>query len=119
MHEMTLDLRFAGAPEILARDDDAVERIVAEHALVSADDLPVFERERVERAAKLRVGKDEWGGDAGAPPARFRPGARLQVAHRQGADERETGERSVGLSVELGSVGNDRSQPIAEYGPEV
>jgi hypothetical protein len=86
---------------------------------VSTDDLPVFERERVERAAELRLGKNKGGGDAGAPPARFRPGAPLQIAHRQSTDERETGERNVGVSVELGSIGDDRSQPIAEYVPEV
>ena len=54
VNEMTLDLRLAGPAQIAWRDDDAVERVGAEDALVRADDLAVFQRERVEGGVKLR-----------------------------------------------------------------
>ena len=46
--EMTLDLHFAGPAQIGLCDGDAVERVAAVDALMSADDLSVFQRERVE-----------------------------------------------------------------------
>ncbi len=48
VNEMALDLGFAGAPQIGLRNGDAVERVAAIDALVRADDLSVFQRERVE-----------------------------------------------------------------------
>ena len=53
--EVALDLRFARAPQILARDRHALERIRAEDALVRAQDFAVFERKRVERSAEFLV----------------------------------------------------------------
>ena len=48
VEEMTLNLRFAGPAQIGLCDGDAVERVAAVDALMSADDLSVFQRERVE-----------------------------------------------------------------------
>ena len=48
VNEMALDLGFAGATQIGRRNGDAVERVAAIDALVRADDLSVFQRERVE-----------------------------------------------------------------------
>lgn len=45
---MTFDLRLAGPAQIGRRDGDLVERVAAVDALVRADDLAVFQRERVE-----------------------------------------------------------------------
>ena len=55
MNEVTLDLSLAGAPQIGLGDGDAVERVASVDSLVRADDLSVFQRERVERGSELRI----------------------------------------------------------------
>ena len=94
---------------------DAVERIVAEDALVRADDLAVLERERVERSPELRLRQDERRGDPAALPVR-RHGARTPRGPPivSVADERQAGQRRVGVPVEVRTVGDDGSQPVAE-----
>ena len=89
--EMALDLRFAGAAQIRLRDGDAVERVVAEDALVRADDLAVFQRERIERGAELRLRQDERRRDLVPVPSRGVPRARLEVGDAEAADQRQAG----------------------------
>ena len=43
---MTLDLRLARTAQVVRRDRDIHERVVAEDTVVRADDLAVLERER-------------------------------------------------------------------------
>ena len=48
VHEVALDLSLARAAQIRLGDGDTIERVAPVDVLVRADDLSVFQRERVE-----------------------------------------------------------------------
>ena len=116
---MTLDLRLARTAQVIRRDRDIHERVVAEDTVVRADDLAVLERERVQRASELGLGKDQRRGDVRARPARRERRASLQILGRQAGDERQAGQRRVGVSLEVRTVGDDGAQAVAEHSAKI
>src|SRR5688572_6670870 len=115
VHEMTLDLCFAGTAQIVRRNRDIDERVVPEHDVMRPDDLAILERERIERSPEFGLGQDERCGDVRPLPARRARRARVQIVGCQAGDECQTGERCVRVTFNMGSIRGKRSEPVAEH----
>src|SRR5687768_13922639 len=115
MDQVTLHLRLAGAPPILAEDRDAGERVMAMQHQVSAEDLAILERERIERFVELVFGKQQRRMDADPGPSPGQPGARVEIVERELGYERQRRERRASDPFELWPVGDDGTQTVREH----
>ena len=119
MEEVALDLRLAGAPQVLARNRHALERIGSEHALVRAQDFGVLERKRVERPAKLLVGQDERNRQLRGAPIAGRACARSRSLMPSESTSGEAGERGVAVAFDARTIGDQGSKTAGEDAPQV
>ena len=107
------------APQILLRDGDTFERVGPVDTLVSADDLPVLQRKRIQRRAELRIRQDEWCGHVVPVPLRGLSRQRFEVGDPQSADERETRQRRGVESLHARAICDDGLQTVAEDVPKI